>query len=547
MSVKRRISWWWWAHDNRSDFCCGNGSPSFSLSCIGVRQWQFVRPLVCVLVIVLSACLLPLGTAHHRNSISDPGACCGGSNEVVSGTHASVWTDASSSGIWHVGPDDYQTNEPVPVGDYPYGLAYDPVNQELYVTNFGSNDISIINTTSNSVVSTIPMPYGIEQIVADSTTGNVFVGDATSTIFEISGFSDKVVANITPVQGDAPQVDAYDPANGDLYALEIFSNVVSVINASQFALVSTIGVGTAPNGAVYDPANGNIYVVNEGSSNLSTISGETNRVVGQVSKVNPGPGATYATSSGDLYICSNAAGDDRYNNVTVVNGSLNKIVTSISIDSGCGGAVYDSLNGYVYVTDRMNTRGQDISNVTIIDPSTNRIVLTQPVQLGPIGIAYDSANHNLYVADSDTNNISILPQIYRLTLHETGLPAGTNWSATVEGTTFSSTTPSITFPEANGTFGFTIGNVASRSASPSSGTVTVANGPQMLNVTFSNSTGGGSGLFGLPGATGYYVLGGFVALFVAAVAVFIVLTRRKRRAKPSPTTPPPDGATGQVR
>jgi hypothetical protein len=69
----------------------------------------------------------------------------------------------------------------------------------------------------------------------------------------------------------------------------------------------------------------------------------------------------------------------------------------------------------------------------------------------------------------------------------------------------------------------------------------------MLNVTFSNSTGGGSGLFGLPGATGYYVLGGFVALFVAAVAVFIVLTRRKRRAKPSPTTPLPEGASGQDR
>ncbi len=504
--------------------------------------------VLCVALVGLSGWWTAGGSAFAPSSGSIRYDCC--SAPELTGTHGNghprvVVLTVENRGL---GLSGFLREETIAVGSFPYGIAYDPVNRDLYVADFGSSNISVISTRTDTVISTIPMPYGVEAIVADDTTGNVFVGDATSTVLEIDGTSNQVVANITPVQGDAPTVGVYDPGNGALYAMESFTNRVSIINASQFALVANIGVGKAPIAATYDPANQDIYVVNEGSANITVIDGMTNRVVGQVSSVDPGPGITYDTSNGNLYICSNAGGGGRTDSVSVVNGSANVVVESIPIDSGCGGAIYDPHDGYVYVTDRYSSKGPDVANVTVIDPGINEVVLTLPVQLGPIGIAYDSANHNVYVADSDTNNISILPQIYRLTLHETGLPTGTNWSAAAGGVTFYSTTPTITFPETNGTFNFTVANEMNFSANPSSGTVTVSGGPQQLNVTFSNSKGGGSssGLFGLPGVTGYYVLGGFIALLVAAVVVVIVLTWRKRRAKPSPSTPPAGGTSGQV-
>lgn len=447
-------------------------------------------------------------------------------------------------------------NVTFPVGAGPIGVAYNPVNGLLYVTNFGSSNISVVNTSTNHVVAWIPMPFGIGTLAVDSSTGMVYVAETVYRVYAINSSTNQVQWTIPLLAygcptGCAPHVQVFDPANGDIYVTDLTSDNVTVIHGN--AVVAVVPVGAGPNGAAYDPANGKVFVSNEGNaipSNMTVINTTINRVVGQAYPSGGGPGVAYAGSNGDVYACTNGNQPGISNVVSVVNGTTNEVVATIPIATGCGSALYDPYNGYVYVTDRYHIGGQPASNVTVIDPDTNRIVLTQAVQQEPFGSAYDPANHNVYVADLDTNNITILPQIFRLTVHESGLPTGTNWSATVGGTTLSSTNTSITFPETNGTFPFTVSNQTNHTACPSSGNVTVAGGPTKLNVTFSTSAcGGGSsrGLFGFPGVTGYYIVGGLVALLVAAAVVVVVLTRSKRRAKPSPTTPPPEGASGQDR
>jgi YVTN family beta-propeller protein len=442
-----------------------------------------------------------------------------------------------------------------PVGAYPFGIAYNPVNGFLYVTNFGSSNISVVNTSTNHVVAWIPMPFGIGKLAVDYSSGMVYVAEAVYRIYAINSSTNQVQWTIPLLAygcpyGCGPDPQVFDPANGDIYVTELESHNVSVIHGNL--VVAVIPVGSGPNGAAYDPVNGKVFVSNEGDTiptNETVINATTNRVVGQAYPSGGGPGIAYASSNGDVYACTNGNQPGISNVVSVANGTTNGVVALIPINTACGSALYDPNNGYIYITDRDKIGGQDVSNVTVIDPETNRIVLTQPVQLGPIGIVYDSANHNVYVADSDTNNISILPQIFRLTVNESGLHTGTNWSVTVGGTTLSSTKGSITFPETNGTFPFTVSNQTNHTACPSSGNVTVAGGPIKLNVTFSTSTCGGTPAksSGFPGTAGYYLLGGIVVVLVAATVVIVVLMRRKRRAKPSPTTPPPDGASGQAR
>ena len=41
---------------------------------------------------------------------------------------------------------------PIKVGDGPQDIAYDPVNKRMYVTNFGDDTVSVIDTTTNTVV-----------------------------------------------------------------------------------------------------------------------------------------------------------------------------------------------------------------------------------------------------------------------------------------------------------------------------------------------------------------------------------------------------------
>jgi thermopsin len=72
----------------------------------------------------------------------------------------------------------------------------------------------------------------------------------------------------------------------------------------------------------------------------------------------------------------------------------------------------------------------------------------------------------------------LLPMnLHRVTFTESGLPSGTTWSVTLNGTTMSSTTSTVSFLDPNGAYGYSVGGVAGFTASPSSGAVLVHGGP----------------------------------------------------------------------
>ncbi|MEM3907806.1 MAG: hypothetical protein QXZ17_13275, partial [Nitrososphaerota archaeon] len=76
------------------------------------------------------------------------------------------------------------------------------------------------------------------------------------------------------------------------------------------------------------------------------------------------------------------------------------------------------------------------------------------------------------------------PLTYTVEFTQTGLPSGTLWSVTLNGTTESSTSTSISFSEPNGTYSYAIGSVKGFSVSLPSGTITVNGASQTVNVYF---------------------------------------------------------------
>jgi YVTN family beta-propeller protein len=81
------------------------------------------------------------------------------------------------------------------VGIEPAGVAYDPSNGYIYVTNYGSDTVSVINGATNTVIATISV--GIE-----------------------------------------PAGVAYDPSNGYIYVTNYGSDTVSIISAPAQAIVT---------------------------------------------------------------------------------------------------------------------------------------------------------------------------------------------------------------------------------------------------------------------------------------------------------------------
>ena len=73
---------------------------------------------------------------------------------------------------------------------------------------------------------------------------------------------------------------------------------------------------------------------------------------------------------------------------------------------------------------------------------------------------------------------------YNATIHERGLPAGTNWSAKMGNATAYSTTTQVVFTEPNGTYAYTVYAVPGYVTNVSSGNLTVKGKPSSTNVTF---------------------------------------------------------------
>lgn len=374
----------------------------------------------------------------------------------------------------------------------PTGIAYDPFNGDLYINtpNGLSGNVTVVNPVTSAVVSLIPLPtFSDGSLAVDGVTGFIYVGDYSSTVYSINSSTNQVTGTV-PLSsgcsnGCAPDVQVYDRLNGDVYITSVVTNDVYAIHHGSFVTVIPVGVG--PYGAAVDTENGEVFVSNEGSSipsNVTVIGGGTNRVVGEVYGAGGGPGVAYDSATGDVYTCTNGIQAGFQNNVTVVNASTNVVVATILTNTSCGGLAYDPANGYLYVTDEFRIGGSPLSNVTLIDPATNKVVLIEPVGLRPEPIAYDPSNRNMYVGNVYSENLSVLPQVFRLTVGENGLPLGTNWSVTVNQSTFYSTTSSITFPETNGSHAYSVHSVAGFTAYPNSGTVEISGANASLEISF---------------------------------------------------------------
>jgi YVTN family beta-propeller protein len=324
--------------------------------------------------------------------------------------------------------------------------------------------------------------------------------------------------------GFNPSAVAYDGGKGAVFVANYGSNSVSVISDAPNPVLTTIPVGTRPYGVAYDSGKGEVFVSNQLSNNVSVISDATNTVVATIPVGTHPLGIAYDSRKGEVFVINSNS-----NNVSVVSDMNNAVVTTIPVGFNPLDVAYDSGKGEVFVTNANS------NNVSVISDATDTVVATVAVGSGPAGLAFDASNGYVYLSNTAQGTLSTLsanapPTDYPVTFTESGLPAGTDWSVTLAGTTNSSMTPTIGFREPNGTYSFTVRSVAGGyTATPSTGSLNVSAASVSEAVTFSSSNGSSSsGFLGLPGNTGYYLLGGVAILVAAGAAVALVLRVRRK-------------------
>jgi YVTN family beta-propeller protein len=385
-------------------------------------------------------------------------------------------------------------------GSKPWGGATDPATGNVFMAYDQNGNLSVINGSTNRNAGNFGIGKSPDRPIFDPIDGDFYVpnwGSNNLTVFD--PVNDVRVANVTV--GQAPIDGVFDPANGLVYVVNDGGNSVSVLNGSTAGTVTTIPVGMTPYGAAYDPLTHEVYVTNYNSNNVSVISGTPGRAASSIPlPANSGPfGIAYDGANGKLYVtqqgsaaCPGGAGGTCYG--ALINGSTNAYLGTFVEGKSAAYPSFDPVNDLLYIAASTNP-----GTITVISPANSSVVGTIPVGKNPETIVTDAPSGMLYSADYGGNTITIIngnfyltsvqfvprpPTYYSVNFTESGLPAGTNWTVSVNGTGGVSPGATISFSELNGSYPFTVGSVPGFRSTPSAGDVAVNGTNVTIPVVF---------------------------------------------------------------
>jgi sugar lactone lactonase YvrE len=157
----------------------------------------------------------------------------------------------------------------------------------------------------------------------------------------------------------------------------------------------------------------------------------------------------------------------------------------------------DVVQGNVWVADTGDNRVLEFVGPTFSNFQTPSLALGQGnistfgASAGASGLSLptdviaDTSGHLWVVDGGNIRVLGYIPASYALNYTETGLPAGTSWSVTVNGTAHPTTASSVAVPEYNGTYAWSAPSVPGYLlTSVSSGTATVNGGATTVALSY---------------------------------------------------------------
>jgi YVTN family beta-propeller protein len=166
-----------------------------------------------------------------------------------------------------------QSNQAAPagvgikVGIKPVGIAVNPNTDMVYVANYVSNTVSVIDGNKDILIDTIKVGRNPYSVAVDTITNRIFVTSiGTNSTTVIDGSSNKILDNIT--LKDRPGSLAVDSADRLLYVTTLNSDSIYVINSDTNKVIGSLNVGGRYQSSIaVDPYTHHVYVTHMSSDN----------------------------------------------------------------------------------------------------------------------------------------------------------------------------------------------------------------------------------------------------------------------------------------
>ena len=302
-----------------------------------------------------------------------------------------------------------------------------------YVTNEGSEELTIIDTRTDSAVATIPVgtrPRGVrvspdgktvfvalsgsprcpptmpdeecEKLKADKSKDGVAVVDAAS----------RTVSRVLP-GGSDPETFDLSRDGATLFVSNEDAGTASIVDVASGKIRSTVNVGAEPEGVRVTPDGNHVWVTGETAHNVTIIDTRSGKVLGHI-EVGRRPRSLAFTPDGKRAFVTSEVDGTVW--VLDVPGRKKLKVLTMPKDSKPMDAEASPDGKRIYVS---NGRG---GTVAVIDAATDSILGTVKVGQRPWGIALTPDGRKLYAANGPSNDVSVV-DVEQLTVTRT-VPVG---------------------------------------------------------------------------------------------------------------------------
>jgi YVTN family beta-propeller protein len=280
----------------------------------------------------------------------------------------------------------------IKVEDSPRGIS---VARDIYVVNSNSNSLSIINSSTHKIESTLLLGCEPLSMGLNLSTNRIYVTDKSSTnFFIINEKNNQVVKRISTGRKGIHDIKV-NPNTNKIYGV-CHTKGKDIKNKLIDSLTNLAYIKDHLFEICVHPATNRVYITSFYRNGIWVLEGRNNSIL----KVIP----TGVSPLGmDINYISNKIYVTNFWDTTlsVIDGMKNLVTTNISVTQGTKEISVNPNTKKIYVTNYYN------NSVLIIDETTNLVAKEVKIGKGPIGLAVDVNKNRVYVVSID-NSLSII-------------------------------------------------------------------------------------------------------------------------------------------
>ena len=322
-------------------------------------------------------------------------------------------------------PDIKPPNLPsagIKVGSEPRSLVINPNTNTIYVANYLSDTISVLDGNNrDKVIASIRVGKSPAGLALDLTRNLLYVSnERLNSVSVIDGRTNQIKGNFTV--GLSPTGIGINPVTNVIYVINSLTHSVSVVDGETYLILKMVTVGNSPTGLDINPVTNRIYVTNRDSNSTTVIDGRSNNVVTNIPvghsptsvSVNPETNEIFVTNRGfpaDGVITT--VTDSK--SVSVINGDTNKVIKTMSVGNSPEGIVVDPIANIIYVANSgsysvsvlngSDDRNKALANVNLV--TKNFAELPQVYNLATY-LAVNPKTNKVYITSEDADVVSVL-------------------------------------------------------------------------------------------------------------------------------------------